>query len=144
MLPKPEVFRRAKRWLALADEDLRLARHGLTLPEAPPYRLIAYHAQQCVEKHLKAYLTFRGVDFPYTHNIAHFLELCSTQRAWPEELSAAEELSPFAVSARYPGDEEDVTGEEALRAIEVSVRVRQAVREALENEGLTLEDAGKG
>jgi len=143
MLPNPEVLRNAKRWLALADEDLRLARHGFALSEAPPYRLIAFHAQQCAEKHLRAYLTFRGVDFPYTHNIAHLVEICSDERAWPGTLSAAEELSPFAVSARYPGEEDDVSREEATRAVEIAVQVREAVREALESEGLVLEDAGK-
>jgi hypothetical protein len=41
-----------------ADEDLRLARHAFKLKSATPYKLIAYHAQQCAEKCLKAYLVF--------------------------------------------------------------------------------------
>jgi HEPN domain-containing protein len=67
--PEAEVLRKVRQWLAYADEDLRLARHGLTLTiGTPPYRLIAYHAQQCAEKCLKAYLVLRHVDFPCTHN----------------------------------------------------------------------------
>lgn len=61
---KREVLRKVMQWLSFADEDLVLAKHGLTLPSGCPYRLIAYHAQQCVEKHLKAYLVYRGIDFP--------------------------------------------------------------------------------
>ncbi len=140
MLPEPEVFRQTKRWLEYADQDLRLARHAFTLPEAPPYRLIAYHAQQCVEKHLKAYLIFTGVDFPHTHNISYLLELIAAHAGWTEELAGAETLTPFAVSARYPGEEEEVTREEASRAVEVAVRVRTVVREALEKVGLALHD----
>jgi hypothetical protein len=67
-----ERLRKVKEWARSADEDLRLARHGLALKSACPYRLIAYHAQQCAEKYLKAFLVFEGVDFPYTHNIAAF------------------------------------------------------------------------
>jgi HEPN domain-containing protein len=64
-----EILKKARKWLAYAEEDLRLAKHGLTMSSSCPYRLIAYHAQQCAEKYLKAYLVFKRVDFPYTHNI---------------------------------------------------------------------------
>jgi len=41
--PDAEVLHKVRQWLAYADEDLRLARHGLTMTIAPPpYRLIAY------------------------------------------------------------------------------------------------------
>jgi HEPN domain-containing protein len=138
MLPEPEVLRQSKRWLDYADQDLRPAQHAFTLPDTPPFRLIAYLAQQCAEKHLKAYLVFKGVDFPHSHNISHLLELCATQRAWPEDLVAADELTPFAVAARYPGEEDEVTRGEASRAVDIAARVREAVRQALESEGLTL------
>lgn len=57
-----ERLRKAREWTRSADEDLRLARHGLSLKSACPYRLIAYHAQQCAEKYLKAFLVSEGVD----------------------------------------------------------------------------------
>jgi HEPN domain-containing protein len=79
----------------------------------PPDRL---PPQQRAEKHLKAYSVFREVDFPYTHNILRLLELC------PREEGG--------------GAEETVTREETLRAIEVAVRVRQAVRDALARAGV--------
>ena len=74
-----EIRHKVKQWLAFGDEDLRLARHALTMSTGCPYRLIAYHAQQCAEKHLKAYLVLHKVDFPYTHNISHLLELSSKE-----------------------------------------------------------------
>ena len=60
------LFRRVREWVRYADEDLRLARHGLTLTSGCPYRLIAYHAQQCAEKYLKAFLVFSEIDLPTT------------------------------------------------------------------------------
>ena len=133
------VLRKVRQWLVYADEDLRLARHALTMAIAPPpYRLIAYHAQQCAEKCLKAYLVLCKVDFPYTHNVAHLLDLCAAQDAWAETLRDAEELSPFAIAARYPGEDEEVTQAEALRAIETADRVRATVHEAIRNKGVAL------
>ena len=41
----PAILKKVIQWLEFADEDLRLARHGLTLTSGVPYRLIAYHAQ---------------------------------------------------------------------------------------------------
>lgn len=133
-----EILRRVRQWLSYGDEDLRLARHALTLSTGPPYRLIAYHAQQCAEKHLKAYLVFHRVDFPYTHNISRLLELCAEQASWSESLQDAEELTPFAITTRYPGEDEEVTQAEAFRAIDLASNVRQAVRKALAEEGMPL------
>jgi len=93
-----DTHRKVRQWLAYADEDLRLARHGLTMTIAtPPYRLIAHHAQQCAEKCLKAYLVLQGVDFPYTHNVAYLLDLCATHAPWAEGLRDADPqpLRPF-------------------------------------------------
>ncbi|MFH0795500.1 MAG: HEPN domain-containing protein [Candidatus Omnitrophota bacterium] len=40
----------------------------------------------------------------------------------------AEELTPFAITTRYPGVEEKVTKKEASRAIDIAERVRQVVK----------------
>jgi HEPN domain-containing protein len=48
-------------WLTRAEHDLRVAEFLLTMPEPPP-ESIGFHAQQCAEKALKAYLTLRRVD----------------------------------------------------------------------------------
>ena len=137
-IPDEEIRQKVAQWLAYGDDDLRLARHGLTMSSGSPYRLIAYHAQQCAEKHLKAYLVFRLIDFPYTHNIARLLELCADKDEWVDGLHDAEGLTPFAITARYPGEDEAVTEEEARHAIEIAVLVRYGVRIALTQEGMTL------
>ncbi|KPK77060.1 MAG: hypothetical protein AMJ79_04505 [Phycisphaerae bacterium SM23_30] len=128
-----EILKKVDEWLSFGDDDLRLARHGLRLDRECPFRLIAYHAQQCVEKHIKAYLVFHQVDFPYTHNISRLLELCDQNTAtnWVEELKEAEELTAFAITTRYPGQDEEVTKDEAETAVNVADRVREIVRTAL-------------
>jgi len=42
-----EIIKKVYQWTTYAEEDLRLARHALTLSTGCPYRLIANHAQQC-------------------------------------------------------------------------------------------------
>ena len=133
--PNKEIFRKAKQWMTYGDEDLRLARHALTLLSGCPYRLIAYHAQQCAEKYLKAYLVYHRIDFPYTHNISRLLELCEENSSWPSKIREAEELTPFAITARYPGEDEKVTKKEALRAVGIAAKIRQTVRKTLKKEG---------
>jgi len=133
---RDEVLKKVSQWLTYGDEDLSLARHALTLSTAVPYRLIAYHAQQCAEKHLKAFLVFKNVDFPYTHNISILMEICAEKAEWPTSLQDAEELTAFAITARYPGENEEVTLEDALRAIDLGSRVKDSVREALADEGM--------
>jgi HEPN domain-containing protein len=136
--PLEELARQACQWVVYADEDLVLAKHGLSLGEKAPLRLIAYHAQQCAEKYLKAYLVWKGIDFPYTHNIARLLELVGAQGPWVQELRDAARLTPFAITARYPGEDSEVAREEAEQAIAIAESVRQTVRRALMAEGLKL------
>lgn len=100
--------------------------------------MVAYHAQQCAEKYLKAFLVLRGVDFPYTHNIARLRELCGTLASWAVDLDDADELSPFSISTRYPGESLLVTEAEALRAVAIADQVRETARRALLAEGLNL------
>jgi len=134
----PAILKKVIQWLEFADGDLRLARHGLTLTSGVPYRLIAYHAQQCAEKHLKAFLVYHEIDFPYTHNIGRLLELCAEKGDWARDLPEADELTPFAITARYPSEQEAVTREESLRTIEIALKVRETIRKALEREGVVL------
>lgn len=135
MTAKPvDIVKKARKWLSYAEEDLRLAKHGLTMSSSCPYRLIAYHAQQCAEKYLKAYLVFKQVDFPYTHNIRNLIQYCDGD--WTTEISDADELTPYAVTTRYPGEDERVTKKDALRALELAKKVRKVLRRSFREEGL--------
>lgn len=139
---KSAVAKKAKEWLQHADEDLQLAKHAFKLKTSAPFKLIAYHAQQCAEKCLKAYLVFSDIDFPFTHNISALLELCPPSADWSRELDDAKALSVYAITARYPGTYK-VTKKNALQAVEIAERVRAAVRKALKENGLKIVSARK-
>ena len=59
----------AGEWVAKAEEDLTTAAHTLRLGRSCPTGAVCFHAQQTVEKYLKAYLVSRGTPFPKTHDI---------------------------------------------------------------------------
>ena len=65
---------------------------------------LCFHAQQAVEKALKAVLVSRGIDFPLTHDLENLLEILRESGAEvPEQLDEIGELTPYAVETRYPG-----------------------------------------
>ncbi len=137
--PREALVQSARQWAQFADEDLLLAVHARTLePPVRPNRLIAYHAQQCAEKYLKAFLVSQGIDFPLTHNIARLLELCERRALWTGELVSAAGLTTYAITTRYPGIADDVSIAEADGAVKQAKLVRRVVREALEADGVQL------
>ena len=136
------IRKSVKEWLRHADEDLRLAQHAFKIKSAVPYKLIAYHAQQCAEKSLKAYLVYKHIDFPYTHNISVLLEMLPPEAEWSSDLWNAGVLSPYAVTAGYPG-KGNVTKKEALRAVSIADNVRKTVVKALAQEELRIPPRAK-
>ena len=113
-----------RQWLAKAEDDWRLSRR-LAMDTEPYAAATAFHAQQAVEKYLKAFLTWHQVEFPKTHDIKRLLKLASTRDpSLTEELSDAADLTAYAVEYRYPGEYPPVTTEDAARAVEVADRVR--------------------
>ncbi|MCK5241929.1 HEPN domain-containing protein [bacterium] len=133
-IDKLELYKKVRQWQEYADENLLLAQHALTLSSSCPYRLIAYHAQQCAEKYLKAYLVYHLTDFPHTHDIQNLLELCSENAEWPISLDTAKILTAYAVTTRYPGIAE-ITKDEAINAIDIASQVKQTVQHALAEDG---------
>ena len=64
--------------------------------------ILGFHAQQAVEKFLKAVLSKRGIAYPYTHNLAHLLDLLRANGIdVPDELSTVRGLSPYGAERRY-------------------------------------------
>lgn len=140
-IPDHDVSMKVMQWVAYADDDLRLAKNTLeTMKEDCPYHLVAYHAQQCVEKYLKAYLVYSCIDFPYTHDIFQLIQLFGKKAKWIEKIQDAKDLTIYAVSARYPEEDDKVTKEEAYQAISVASNVKLVIRTALLDNGVVITD----
>ncbi len=61
-------------WLEKAEQDLKAA-EALASGETFLYFPACFHAQQAVEKFLKALLTDLQVEFPKTHSIEYLIQL---------------------------------------------------------------------
>lgn len=91
----------AQQLIALATDDLSAAR-ALVEVETVSDAIVGFHAQQAVEKALKAVLASEGADFPFTHNIALLSQLCEDAGVQiPEVLDNADLLTPYGVVLRY-------------------------------------------
>ncbi len=109
--------------LVKAAEDEAIIDIAMQHPSAPA-AAIGFHAQQAVEKLLKAVLRARDVGYPLTHNIGFLLELLQeAEVAVPPAFSEAAGLTPFAVEFRY-----DALPPEGSADLDV-IRARELVRE---------------
>ena len=64
--------------------------------------LIGFHAQQAVEKSLKAVLSSHAIEFRRTHDLATLLDLLQDNGLEaPPAADWLDELNPYAVEARY-------------------------------------------
>ncbi len=92
-----------EQWLAHAQSDLNVARLARNQAEILPQH-VCFHAQQAVEKALKAVFLSRKIEFPLTHDIEELLEVAvENGLRLPRELADVGTLTPYAVEARYPG-----------------------------------------
>lgn len=91
----------AEEWLAFADDDLRTARAVMT---EGIYNQVCFHAQQCVEKCLKAILAKEGQLIPRTHRIGDLWELLPevAREALAPLQDALLELDSYYTTTRYP------------------------------------------
>lgn len=64
--------------------------------------IVGFHAQQAVEKWLKAVIASRAEDFEYTHDLRHLLALAGIDEGNPPfDIREAVNLTEYAVPLRY-------------------------------------------
>ncbi len=125
MKPPEEVQRElVLQWLGKADDDLEAAGHLLN--ESGRFRgVIAFHAQQAVEKYIKAFLVYRQLEFPNTHDISKLLGIMATKDpVAAAELQGADLLTPYGAEVRHPSDAPELLPGEEIAAVEIARRTR--------------------
>jgi HEPN domain-containing protein len=108
------LLRKAADDLIAADAVLQL---GIALDT------VGFHAQQAVEKSLKAILSFNGFEYPRTHDLAQLLTLVLDID--PHLVSLQGDVLPltrFSMGIRY-SDEDKLLEQEAFEAFDAAARV---------------------
>ena len=128
MSPKEELV---KKWLILADDNLKLAE--MTMKDTEPvYWAAAFHCQQAAERSLKAFLAYNEYHVEKTHDIEFLVKLCL--KFLPEmeqfiEVSAV--LSEYAVETRYPMSRFEITRVKAKEAMEIARSIYEFVLKSI-------------
>jgi HEPN domain-containing protein len=117
-------------WLERSANDLRAAELILA-GSLPSYETVSFHAQQAVEKALKAFLIRHQVEFERTHNIAELLALAAPiDPELVRRAAEADDLTSYAVEARYPSGP-SADHDDARRHLRIARETCGAVRTSL-------------
>jgi len=116
-------------WRKHAQSDLKLA-----MIDEPGilYESRCFHAQQAVEKSLKAILIISGIEISKTHKIDELIRKLPKDILIPPFLSSAEILTTYAVTTRYPGDRYEVTREDWKKALDLAGQVLKWAEEVID------------
>jgi len=127
----PDRFEEIQQWTEKADNDLRSAEFILTMEKDCPYDIVCFHAQQAVEKYLKALLVKENIEFPRTHDLIILFNMIPSKNTLTIEKHDLLALNRYSVESRYPGDLEPYSLEEAMDAIAIAQKVAAAMQSCL-------------
>lgn len=117
-------------WIAKAENDYLVAiREFNAIPIIGD--AVCFHAQQCIEKYMKAVLQENEVRFGKIHDLDVLLKNCV--KFIPELEGHRDkliDLSNYAVDVRYPGF--DVSEDEAEECVRIMEKIREIIRNYFE------------
>lgn len=106
-----------EKWFIKAENDLLVITNNLA-SEKVPVDAYYFHAQQAAEKYFKAYLVSRNTFFPKIHDLQALNNLCAIiNPSFKEIEETALNLSDFAIAIRYPDALDDLTIDDAKKAL---------------------------
>ena len=113
-------------WLFRANEDIAVI-HSLTSIDLEFYTsTICFHAQQAVEKFLKAFLIYHNKEIERTHNLYYLQKKCSEINNSIGRIDL-KELNFFGISVRYPDEFYIPSVEEAKEYISIAQKIESLV-----------------
>jgi len=128
MTKKEETFN----WLKFAIEDLKAAKSFLSKEELMP-RHACWLAQQAAGKVLKSVLVFEQIKIPKTHDLEYLLTLIPEKWNLHKLNSNLESLTEWAVEARYPGDWDEASEEDAIFAVKNAEIIVNEIKSTLQS-----------
>jgi HEPN domain-containing protein len=120
----PEIIRE---WIDKAEEDAAVAEREGRVRKQPAPGAVCYHAQQCVEKYLKALLQEQAKPIPKSHDLPVLFEQCTLEHfAALIDREGLVSLSRYATRFRYPGEAANLS--DAKQALLLMRRYRAILR----------------
>ena len=114
-------------WIEIAEWDWETANREIAVPVNTNFKAVSFHAQQCGEKYLKAFLQEAGVNPERTHDLQILLsKIVLLEPTFNTLTESCLELTDFAVDHRYPGS--TTSAQDAADALYHSGFIRIRVR----------------
>lgn len=114
-------------WIAKAEGDFTTALREHRARRHPNFDAACFHAQQCIEKYLKAAMVEKGIPFRKIHDLEVLLDQCTEAfPLWSVLRGDAQLLTQYAVQFRYPGD--TAARAESREALGAMRRMRREIR----------------
>ena len=135
-----DKLERVREWFHKARNDMKIALREMQWEDAAT-DAVCFHFQQAAEKMLKAWLIWRDIDFPPTHNIEVLLAACERDDSSFSELRSIESLTPYAVQVRYADDFYLPTAEEARQTAEMARVAESFILEKFEALGVKIAES---
>lgn len=120
-----------RQWVEKAEHDLTAAGQIQKLGKEAPTDMVCFHAQQCVEKYLKAILVDEAIPFTKTHDIEILMNLIPPRRRPTITPTEQRLFTSYAVVVRYPQAGLAIRLRESRSAVAIARRVRREVRRSL-------------
>lgn len=117
-------------WLFRAREDIAVMQYLEKAGVGNYTSTICFHAQQAVEKYLKAFLILHDIDFPRTHDVDYLLLECRKIDRSNFKFDF-KSLTEFGVSLRYPDDFYIPGLNETKEYLEIALEVKETVEKKL-------------
>jgi HEPN domain-containing protein len=119
-----------RKWVKKAEADFQSVQRELRARKNPNLDGACFHAQQCIEKYLKARLQEAAIPFPRTHDLEQLLDSVKTiEPLWEILRPGLNRLNVFSVAYRYPG--QDATRPAAKQALKICREIRAIIRPTL-------------
>jgi len=122
-----------QQWLGKANQDLSVAQL-LLRDQFEGFEAVGFHAQQAVEKYMKAFLVRHQAEFPKTHNISVLRELMAkVDQKLSDQFDPMEVLTSYGVEYRYPGVYDSVSPQQGAEALGLAEKARDLILPKLES-----------
>ena len=120
-----------REWISKAEGDYATAARELNPTGTPNLDAVCFHAEQCIEKLMKALLIHLGVTPSRSHDLVALDRLLTPVcQGWSWPVEELRLLTRAAVDFRYPGDSADQ--KEASESFDIATRMRAKLRSLLD------------
>ncbi len=122
-----------KEWLTIAKTDLAASRKLAGDTEFATQSV--FHAQQSAEKAIKAFLVWHQLRFKKDHDLGYLGDIAIEKDITLSNLiDEAVSLNPYAVTARYPGFDDEIESLEVEAAILLAEKIFNEILSRLPQE----------